>query len=99
MTTGIKSKGTEGFLKVAIALCVLFSLANGIGFVYEHVPPYKVGECFEAPRQGVIAKVIRNDILGGYSEVSAKNPVNTQDGPVAFVELRNPAFKPVECPK
>jgi len=99
MTTGIKSKGTEGFLKVAIVLCVLFSLANAIGFVYEHVPPYKVGECFAAPRQGVIAKVVRNDILGGYSEVSATSSANTQEGPVAFVELRNPNFKPAECPK
>lgn len=99
MTTGTKSKGTEGFLKLAIVLCVLFSLANGVGFVLEHTPPYKVGECFEAARQGVVAKIVRNDILGGYSEVSATSSVNTQNGPVAFVELRNPAFKPVECPK
>lgn len=99
MTTGIKSKGTEGLLKVAIALCILFSLANAVGFIAEHTPPYKVGECFAAPKQGVIAKIVRNDIFGGYSEVSATSSVNTQEGPVSFVELRHPAFKPVECPK
>lgn len=97
--TGTKNKMNEDLLKVAIVLCILFSFANAVGFVYQHTPPYKVGECFEAPRQGVVAKIVRNDILGGYSEVSATNAVNTQNGPVEFVELRNPAYKPVECPK
>jgi hypothetical protein len=95
--TGTRSKGTEGLLKVAIAICVLFALANFVGLLYSHIPPYKEGECFEAPKQGVIAVIERNDILGGYSEVSATSPTGTQKGPVAFVELRHPAFKRVEC--
>ncbi len=99
MTTGIRSKGTEGLLKVAIALCILFCLANLAGMVYSHIPPYAEGECFQAPKQGVTAVVERNDILGGYSEISATSQAGTQKGAVPFVELRHPAFKKVECPK
>lgn len=94
MTTGTRSKGTEGLLKVAIALCVLFSLANLAGLIYSHVPPYEVGECFSAPRQGVTAKIESNDVLGGYSIVSTSG---NQKGPVAFTELRHPSFTKVEC--
>jgi hypothetical protein len=97
--TGTRSKGTEDLLKVAIALCIFFSLTNFIGMAYEHVPPYKVGECFSAPKQGVIGKIVSNHILQGYSEVSATSEVATKNGPVGFTELRHPSFKPVECPK
>lgn len=97
MTTGTRSKGTEGLLKAAIVLCVLFSLANLVGLVYSHIPPYAEGRCFEAPKQGVTAVVERNDILGGYSEISATSQNGTQKGPISFVELRHPAFRKVEC--
>lgn len=92
--TGTRSKGTEGLLKVAIALCVLFSLANLAGLIYAHIPPYEVGECFEASAQRLYAKVDANHVLGGYSEITTSEG---QKGPIAFIEMRHPAFKKVEC--
>ena len=90
---------SESLLKLAIALCILLSLMNAAGSIYEYTPPYNVGECFSAPRQGVVAKIEHNYIFGKYSEVSAVSSTSAQSGPVAFLELRLPYYKPVECPK
>lgn len=87
-------KGTEGLLKVAIALCVLFSLANLAGLIYAHIPPYEVGECFSVPTQRLTAKVEANHVLSGYSEITTSEG---QKGPIAFMEMRHPSFKKVEC--
>ena len=90
---------TENSLKVAIALCVLFSLLNAAGIIHSHTPPYSVGECISMGQQRAIAKIEFNDIIGGYSELSMTSSGETQNGPMAFVEMRSRSFKPVECPK
>ncbi len=99
MTTGTKSKVIENTLKVAIAVCMLMALANLASIAYTHIPPFKEGECFAAPKQGVIALIERNNIAEGYSDVAATSNGITQHGPVAFIELRHPSFKKMECPK
>lgn len=98
MKTGIK-KGTEGLLKIAIGLCVLFSMSHLIEYVYEHVPPYSVGQCLSTPNPYLKLKIESNSVVGGYSVVELNMLGETQKGPVSFVELRTPAVKPTECDK
>ena len=96
MTTGTQKN--EGLLKIAIAICVLFSAVNLAGLVYSHIPPFAEGECFVSVDEGFTAVVGENSVLGGYSEVTTKSDSDgIQKGLVSFVELSNPDFKKVKC--
>jgi hypothetical protein len=95
-----RSKGTEGLLKVAVAVCVLFTLVHLIEFSYSHLPPYREGTCLSLANNPIIAlKVKENHLLGGYSDVEASLMGQIEVAPVPFSDLRSPAVESVECPK
>ena len=97
MKTGIK-KAANGLLKVAITLCVLFSLANLAGFALTRVPPYSEGACLATPNPFLSLKVSKNHILAGYSDVEADMLGMKEKGKLSFMDLRSPAVKEVDCP-
>jgi hypothetical protein len=60
----------KGLLKFAIALCLIFALSRLVEFIYVHVPPHKVGECFVIPSvTGMTVKVLHNFVFDGFSDV------------------------------
>jgi hypothetical protein len=60
----------KGLLKFAIALCLIFALSRLVEFIYIHIPPHKVGECFVIPGvTGLTAKIIHNFPIDGFSDV------------------------------
>ena len=60
----------KGLLKFALALCLIFALTRLAEFIYIHIPPHNVGECFTVSSMpGLTAKILHNFPLDGFSDV------------------------------
>lgn len=98
MQTGTRK--SEMLLKVAIALCVLFSATHLVEFIYSHVPPYRAGQCLAITSNPFLTlKIDDNDIVGGYSDVTLSMLGEEKKGPISFTELRSPIVVEAECQK
>ncbi len=65
----------HGLLAVGMVICFAISLDKIYSFYESHMPPYKVGECFEVfdISVGTIKfEVLKNNILDQYSETVAE---------------------------
>lgn len=98
MKIGTEKNNT--LLKVAIAVCVFFSLSHLFSFIYSHIPPYKPGQCLVVAKNPYIdIKIDDNNVPGGYSDVTLSFLGEEKKGPVSFTELRETELKESECSK
>jgi hypothetical protein len=97
--TGTRKKASEFLLKTAIVICVLFTLSHLLSAVVARIPPYSPGQCVSTPNPMVTLKVLENHFLSGSSIVEVETPLGAVDqGPISFIDLRNPIFKQTACP-
>lgn len=100
MKTGTKRSKVDKLLVAAAFLCVFFVGVRAVEFIYGHIPPYKVGQCLTFGRQEWTLKIVKNEILEGYSLVETRyNDLPDFGGTdrVPFVLLRDQQLTTTEC--
>lgn len=98
MKIGIaRSKGTEGLLKVAIAIALGYALIRAGEFVYSRVPPLKEGVCYQTGNPFVALRVNKNHIVEGYSDVTLQLLIVQEELKASFLELRELTVTEIKC--
>lgn len=88
----------NGLLKVAVGLCLLFCAVRLGEFIYNRIPPFKVGECHIAKTMPlVIIKIRENHLVEGYSDVEVSFFNMKSQVTATFAELRQDTGEQVEC--
>jgi hypothetical protein len=87
------------FLAIMTAICIVYTLIRLGEFTYNHIPPYKEGQCYSSPQNPIImVKVLKNHILEGYSDVKLIALFLNQDVKASFSDLREFNGVKTECP-
>jgi len=90
---------SNSLLKFAMALCLLFALTRLVEFIYAHVPPYKVGECYSVKHMpAMTVKILTNHVPDGYSDVEISFSGLTDKMPASFSDIREDLGEKVKCP-
>jgi hypothetical protein len=72
MDKSVTRKGLESLLRIAVALCLLYSGVRAVEFIVSHIPPYKEGTCLQPLKKGLEnlkAKIEKNYVIKGYSYI------------------------------
>ena len=92
-----KSKGTEGLLKIAVAIALGYALVRAGEFVYSRVPPYAEGKCLQTSNTFASLQIKKNHIIEGYSDVDLYLLFVKEQVRASFVELRELSLTEVKC--
>lgn len=92
------SKVLAGPLKVALILALVFVMIRLGEFAFTHMPPYSEGDCVEAKESpAVVAKIEKNHIMDGYSDVEIQVLIYRYYAKASFIEQREVLGKKVKC--